>query len=101
MFILDNDDLLQQKSSCLINLLFSLNETQNSTLKKAMALDDSFSDLSGACFIDLYTSSLSAYMYANGNDESEYLVKPKTEFQRYIRLSRQGNDIALLICDKK
>lgn len=36
-----------------------------------------------------------------GNDQAddviEYLVEPKTEFQRYIRLSRKGNYIALLI----
>uniref|UniRef100_A0A453MQU2 DNA (cytosine-5-)-methyltransferase n=1 Tax=Aegilops tauschii subsp. strangulata TaxID=200361 RepID=A0A453MQU2_AEGTS len=51
-------------------------EIQNPTLKNALVLEDAISDLPKV-----------------GNDQAddvmEYLVKPKTEFQRYIRLSRK------------
>ncbi|CAM0953312.1 unnamed protein product [Alopecurus aequalis] len=54
----------------------SYDESQNPTLKNALVLEDAISDLPKV-----------------GNDQAEdvteYLVKPKTEFQRYIRLSRK------------
>jgi hypothetical protein len=67
-------------------------------LNKAPVFDDYISDLSESCFtISLYyissTSSLTSCMHV-GNDQvddiTRYLVKPKTELQRYIHLSRKG-----------
>ncbi|KAM0825172.1 hypothetical protein ACQ4PT_069745 [Festuca glaucescens] len=56
--------------------IVAYNETQKPNLEKALVLDDAISDLPEV-----------------GNDQSvdvmEYLVKPKTEFQLYIRLSRK------------
>ncbi|KAM0847949.1 hypothetical protein ACQ4PT_054711 [Festuca glaucescens] len=56
--------------------IVAYNETQKPNLEKALVLDNAISDLPEV-----------------GNDQSvdvmEYFVKPKTEFQRYIRLSRK------------
>lgn len=56
--------------------IVAYNEIQNPTLKNALVLEDAISDLPKV-----------------GNDQAddvvEYLVKPTTEFQRYIRLSRK------------
>ncbi|EMS48088.1 DNA (cytosine-5)-methyltransferase 1 [Triticum urartu] len=63
--------------------IVAYDEIQNPTLKNALVLEDAISDLPKACI----------YLTFVGNDQAddvlEYLAKPKTEFQRYIRLSRK------------
>ncbi|KAI4979519.1 hypothetical protein ZWY2020_016272 [Hordeum vulgare] len=56
--------------------IVAYNENQNPTLNNALVLEDAISDLPKVG-------------NDQGDDITEYLVKPETEFQRYNRLSRK------------
>ena len=80
------------------------NGTHKTSLKKALVLDDAFSDLPEACtnltflYVTFSISNLTPGMQV-GNDQVddiiEYVENPKTDFQCYIRRSRKGNYIVL------